>query len=141
MTHKSHCLMSNKEKKHEKSKRMIKLYTFDWRNFVEGSIVWCHFYDVVVKHWGWCLSSFSKALLSMRACCSTKSKKILKTLCFFKRDQSDYILKWYHILGYFRTSDFFRKFSSESHRILFLGKLLGVFSVSVGNSGMMIFQG
>ena len=59
-----------------------------------------------------------------------------KSLIF---DYSRHFLKWYTILGYSETSDFFREFSSESHRILFLGQLLGVFSV--GNSGLTIFQG
>ena len=52
---------------------------------------------------------------------------------------SSHFLTWYTILGYSPTSYFFREFWSESHRILFLGQLLGVFSIR--NSGMMIFQG
>ena len=36
------------------------------------------------------------------------------------------------------TSGFLREFSSESHRILILGQLLGIFSV--GNSGLTFFQ-
>ena len=48
-------------------------------------------------------------------------------------------LKWPPYYGHSRTWDFFREFSSESHRILFLGQLLGVFSI--GNSGLTIFQG
>ena len=57
----------------------------------------------------------------------------------FAEVQSQHFLTWSRDLGYFDTSDFFREFSSESHRILFLGQLLGVFSV--GNSGLTIFQG
>eukprot|EP00493_Phyllostaurus_siculus_P027542 UN27889 len=40
--------------------------------------------------------------------------------------------------GHFETSDSFREFSSESHRILFLGELLGVFSLK--NCSLMTFQ-
>ena len=47
-------------------------------------------------------------------------------------------LKWPSYCGHSRTWDFFREFSSESHRILFLSQLLGVFSV--GNSGLTFFQ-
>ena len=43
-----------------------------------------------------------------------------------------------HTFGIFGIVGIFCEFSSECHRILFLGKLLGIFSIS--NSGLMIFQ-
>ena len=51
---------------------------------------------------------------------------------------SNGILKSYPELGYLGTCDFFRKFSSESHKILFLGQPLPVFSIS--NVGLRIFN-
>ena len=44
---------------------------------------------------------------------------------------------YYQILD-LRDIGFFREFSSESRRILFLDQVLGVFSI--GNSGLTIFQ-
>eukprot|EP00493_Phyllostaurus_siculus_P001329 UN01337 len=60
------------------------------------------------------------------------------SLLIHHKGHSFAFLKCPTLYGHFGTSEFFREFSSESHRILFLGKLLGVFSIR--NSGLMIFK-
>ena len=58
-----------------------------------------------------------------------------------KRKMKNFYLweKVNYVFGNPRYRIFFREFSSESRRILFLGQILDVFST--GNSGLTIFQG